>query len=389
MADDVTDSVSINPERKKSPKKYKVRKDTRSEKDSGKYPNYTSWKSRSGHSVTVDDNAGSESVTIQHRSGSAIQMHPDGGVTFTTHNGKYEVVFGEDRITVSGAQDITVKGDASMRVYGDYNVTCHNDYNLTVMGDFNVTSKNHNRLIRGNIDTIAKNETKKFEGSSSGTYLGGYARAAEASVSVVSRGASGYFGAGEGVSIEKAGEETDGGLTIRNKKGDTVQQNDNGKNALNVEKDGKKVYVVADAGKFSLNADDNTNFKTKKQMKLDATEEVGVTGQKIQVASLGGGTEVKSQGNVHVNAQGDAGLEGASTHVGRTAGTTHVVGATTHVEGTGTLNLNGGIGQAFGHQFAFNFGEILQQLPMPNMTSAGAQAAKAEPDAKSWTSRLA
>ena len=119
MADNGSGSVTINPQRKRSPKKYKVRKDSRSESKAGQYPNYMSYKSRSGHSLIFDDTAGQETVTLQHRSGTAVQMNPDGGLTMTTHNGKYEVVFGEDRLTISGAQDITVKGDASLRVYGD------------------------------------------------------------------------------------------------------------------------------------------------------------------------------------------------------------------------------------------------------------------------------
>ena len=135
-------SKNINPnqQRKKTPRKYKVAKDNRSEQDAGKYPYYFSWKSRSGHTFQMDDSKGQETVTIQHRSGSAIQMRADGSVHYTTHNGKYDVIFGEDRVSISGAQDITVKGDASLRVYGDYNVTCHKDYNLTVAGNLNITA---------------------------------------------------------------------------------------------------------------------------------------------------------------------------------------------------------------------------------------------------------
>ena len=161
----VTKNINPNQQRKKTPRKYKVAKDNRSEQDAGKYPYYFSWKSRSGHTFQMDDSKGQETVTIQHRSGSAIQMRSDGSVHFTTHNGKYEVVLGEERVTISGASDITVKGDTSLRCYGDYNVTVHKDYNLTVMGNMNVTSKNLNRSIRGTMDTEAKAVNKRVEGS--------------------------------------------------------------------------------------------------------------------------------------------------------------------------------------------------------------------------------
>ena len=391
-------SFNTNKKRKKSGEDFTVDKDARSNKGAGTYPNYINTKSKSGHQITMDDSEGNETLTIQHRSGSAIQFKPDGGLLMTTHNGKYEVVFGEDRITISGAQDITVKGDASMRVYGDYNTTVHGDYNMTVMGDFNVTSKNHNRLIRGNIDTIAQNETKKLAGSSSGTYLGGYARSAEESVSVISRGSNGYFGAGSGVSIEKADDQSDGDMTVRNRKGTTVHKNDDGKRAVSVESNNKKVYTVADEGKFSVKADDRVNVKTDKEMMLDATNDVGVTGKNVSVSASGGNMELKATENMKVKGQNAfvkadqaAGLEGQQTHVGGLNGTTHVVGSTTHVEGQGALNLNGGIGAAFSDfgQLNFDFGQIMDMLPMPNMSSAGAQPTETEPDATNWTSRLA
>ncbi|NDB58225.1 hypothetical protein EB001_07250 [bacterium] len=158
--------INPNTKRKTTPKQFKVAKDNRSQQGAGQYPYYFCWKSRSGHTISMDDTKGNETVTIQHRTGTAIQMMKDGALHITAHNSRYDITFGENRMTISGAQDITVKGDASLRVYGDYNVTCHKDYNLTVMGNLNITAKNKNQHIRGNKDTQMKNENKKIEGSS-------------------------------------------------------------------------------------------------------------------------------------------------------------------------------------------------------------------------------
>ena len=76
-----------NKERKTTPNKFKVAEDARKVEGSGKYPNYWSYKSRSGHNIIMDDSKGNETVTVQHRSGSAIQFRPDGGVHYTTRNG--------------------------------------------------------------------------------------------------------------------------------------------------------------------------------------------------------------------------------------------------------------------------------------------------------------
>ena len=194
--------INPNQERKKTPRKYKVAKDNRSEQDAGKYPYYFSWKTRSGHTFQMDDSKGQETVTLQHRSGSAIQLRADGSAHYTTHNGKYEVIFGEDRVTISGAQDITVKGDASFRVYGDYNMTCHKNYNITVMGDYNVTAKNLNRSIRGNMDTEAKNVNKRIEGSCTYNTQGACVMSSEDNMTVVSRTRSLSLGAAKQMNMK-------------------------------------------------------------------------------------------------------------------------------------------------------------------------------------------
>ena len=192
-----------------TPKKWQGPKEIRGEKGSGKYPNYWSHKTRSGHNIVIDDSKGSESITVQHRGGSAIQLLPNGAVHIVAHNGQYNIVFGEDRATITGAQDITVKGDASLRVYGDYNVTVHGNTNFSMTGDFNVTSKGLNRHIRGNIDTQAKNKTTKLEGSGTTTAQGALSMVAEKAVTVASRGAQGFFGAAEGLNLAtKKGDMT-------------------------------------------------------------------------------------------------------------------------------------------------------------------------------------
>lgn len=154
--------------KKKAVKKYPTHKDARQHKGSGQYPNYWSHKTRSGHCIIMDDSKDHESISIQHRGGSCIQFMPDGAIQITAHNGKYDVVFGEQRMTVTGAHDITVKGDATMLVYGDLHHTIHGNYNHTVTGDYNLTAKNMNSTIRQNFDTnIGGSETRKIAAEAS------------------------------------------------------------------------------------------------------------------------------------------------------------------------------------------------------------------------------
>ena len=197
----VEGQVSTAEDRNKTKEQWKPKHSEARKNKGGKYPDYFSWKTRSGHSFQLDDTMGQETVTLQHRSGTAIQMASDGTLTITAHNGRYDIVFGEDRMTVSGAQDVTIKGDASIRVHGDYNVTCQKDYNLTVLGNFNIVAKNHNRHILGNIDTQARNETKKLNGSSSKLTRGAISYVAKGSVGMMSQSDKGFFGGAAGASI--------------------------------------------------------------------------------------------------------------------------------------------------------------------------------------------
>lgn len=145
----------------KTEKTWDSAKDIREHKESGKYPNYHSFKTRSGHNVIYDDSKGHESITIQHRGGSAIQFLPNGAVQMTAHNGKYNIVFGENRMTVTGANDITVKGDGSLRVYGDYRKTVHGDVEITATGSITHRGKNINQLASENHSVVAEDITHK------------------------------------------------------------------------------------------------------------------------------------------------------------------------------------------------------------------------------------
>jgi len=157
-----TTPAGDNVEKLSTPPKWDGPEDARKAEGAGKYPNYYMNRSRSGHVFMMDDSKGAESVTLQHRSGSMLQMLPDGKVNMTTQNGKYELVFGENRIKITGAYDITVNGNASLRVDGDYNMTVARNMNVTVEGDYTVTAKNLKQTVRDNAVLTAKTMTSSI-----------------------------------------------------------------------------------------------------------------------------------------------------------------------------------------------------------------------------------
>jgi uncharacterized protein (DUF2345 family) len=310
--------------------------DNRAGEQSGKYPDYMSYKSRSGHNFIFDDTKGQESVTLQHRGGSAVQMRSDGSLHITAHNSMYTVTFGENRMTVTGANDITVKGDASLRVYGDYNVTVHKNYNLTVMGDYNFTSKNLNRHIRGNMDTQAKNETKKLEGSSAKLARGGIAQVAKGPVSVISQGGSASFGGSDGLNLAVTKK---GKLTLRNESGE--------------------ITTSAKQGGIQVRGDES-----------------------VIVSSLNGSINANAKQNIGLKAQQSAKLEGQTAGlVGQSAA--HVTAATVHVKGQSATNVDGSkVNLAGGLAMPMPALDIAQAV-FQRVAGAKADQPKEEPDHES------
>jgi hypothetical protein len=183
-----------------TPKSYSTPPDAR--ESGGEYPNYYIKKTRSGHVMMMDDTKGSEHVTLQHRSGSVIQFTPDGKIVFTSQNGQYNVVFGENRMLITGAYDVTVEGSASLSVDKDYDVTVKGNYNMTVHGDMNMTTKNLNQTIRGDYHMTAKDMTMKMEGSSEISSHGTTALSSDGGLALASTGDSIVMAAKQNIGIK-------------------------------------------------------------------------------------------------------------------------------------------------------------------------------------------
>lgn len=367
---------SNNNKAKETPEDpYDIRETPRKGQGAGEYPNYWTMKDRSGNNIGMDATEGHESLFIQHRSGSGFEFFPDGAVHLTSHNSRYEVTFGENRITISGAQDITVKGDASLRVFGDYNVTCHKNYNLTVMGDMNVVAKNMNRHVRGNMDTQAKNINKKVEGSINYQAHGAAAYTSKGATTVASQGDKLFTGGSKGW---HGAVPDEGDMSMYNEKGDIFQQTLDGKSDQSYKQENKKVTIKHEKGKTDHTAEEeitttskNKGITTTAEKDISTKSKTGGIKLKADQGSISSeaqqnisqtaqqNIEIKSQQDTHIKATGTAAMDGSTTHVGGLSGTTHIVGSDVHVDpGAGNVNLAGGMGQQFGGlnlQMAFDF----------------------------------
>lgn len=151
------------PTRKNTPPSWKEPQDAN--KQGGEYPNYFVWQTRTGNvPLRVDDSEGNESITMQHRSGSMIQFLPNGGIQTVASKGKTEIVFGQHRSMITGAQDVTVKGDSSIRTEGSRRTTTSGDEELSVKGKSVTTAKSVNVTAGEHFDIAAQSFTAKTKG---------------------------------------------------------------------------------------------------------------------------------------------------------------------------------------------------------------------------------
>lgn len=130
------------------------------------YPLTQVSESVSGHVIEINDTPGGERVLIKHKSGSGIELRPDGSVVISSS---------KNTITVCGAdQSVIVDGEATLIYKGNLNLQVAGDLNIDVGGNFNVkTAGSRNTDITGNDTTTTHgNSNEIVSGASSKTVVG-------------------------------------------------------------------------------------------------------------------------------------------------------------------------------------------------------------------------
>jgi len=104
----------------------------------------------SGHLVEYDDTPGAERIHFFHRSGSFIEMHPDGKVVYKSMNDGFIISMADQNIKVKGKCNISVDGDANIYAKGEMNLQSDSDINVQTKKDFNVYATNVNLRAKKN-----------------------------------------------------------------------------------------------------------------------------------------------------------------------------------------------------------------------------------------------
>ena len=73
----------------------------------------------SGHSFEMDDTPTRERIRLQHRSGTFIEMHPNGDEVHKVYGNGFEITIKDRNVLVKGNTNITIEGDSYIHIMGD------------------------------------------------------------------------------------------------------------------------------------------------------------------------------------------------------------------------------------------------------------------------------
>lgn len=92
--------------------------------------------SESGHVIELDDTPGAERVHIYHRSGSFLELHPDGKVVFKSIKTRTDIMHGDHNQHVEGNAATTV--DGTMKILSNGTLTMEVPADLNIIGNVNI-----------------------------------------------------------------------------------------------------------------------------------------------------------------------------------------------------------------------------------------------------------
>ena len=127
------------------------------------YPYNKVTETESGHIIEIDDTAGAERIHVYHKSGTYIEIDPNGSVVRRTKGSSYEIIDKNGYISVSGDASVSVKGsvkiyvggDADIEVEGDVNLKSHNDITMQAAGRVDISATEEINLHSANINIEA------------------------------------------------------------------------------------------------------------------------------------------------------------------------------------------------------------------------------------------
>ena len=116
------------------------------------YPNNKVTQTTSGHIIEIDDTPGAERINVRHKSGTFVEIHPNGDVVQSNGN-KYQITTGDDNVHITGVCNITVDGDTNLNVTnGNCSTTVSGNYSVNSSGNIDMSASGNVKISGARID---------------------------------------------------------------------------------------------------------------------------------------------------------------------------------------------------------------------------------------------
>lgn len=99
------------------------------------FPVNNATQTESGHLFEMDDTATRERIRLQHRTGTFIEMHPNGDEVHKVLGKGYEICIQGKNVLIKGVCNVTIEGDCNMHVTGNKVERIDGNYDLQVKGN--------------------------------------------------------------------------------------------------------------------------------------------------------------------------------------------------------------------------------------------------------------
>lgn len=104
------------------------------------YPYNKVIEAESGHTIEIDDTPGAERLHIYHKSGTFIELHPDGSQVTNVKGNNYKIVTKDENVCIKGSCNITIENDANILVKGNMTGEIEGTLDLNSTGTMSLTS---------------------------------------------------------------------------------------------------------------------------------------------------------------------------------------------------------------------------------------------------------
>lgn len=127
-----------------------------------KYPKNKVVYSESGHLIEIDDTEGYERLHVYHKSGSFVEIHPDGKIVTKSVNSNHTIVSENNELIVLGSNNTSIETNENKSVTGNKETVIGGDEKKTINGGLTIK-------VEGNVN-IESGGTMKLQSAGTMTF---------------------------------------------------------------------------------------------------------------------------------------------------------------------------------------------------------------------------